>query len=83
MKSMYLLMIISNQNSMNKRVNSPNKMQRLHQQNRQLGALVFALNSPGPGRGEPAELVFPPGLEVVHPDGGQAAFTLIPSAFTG
>lgn len=35
MKSMYLLMIIRNQNSMNKVVNSPNKRQRLHQQNPQ------------------------------------------------
>lgn len=35
MKSMYLLMIICNQNSMNKVVNSPNKKQCLHQQNPQ------------------------------------------------
>lgn len=35
MKSMYLLMIICNQNSMNKVVNSPNKRQCLHQQNPQ------------------------------------------------
>lgn len=32
MKSMSLLMIIGNQNSMNKIVNSPNKRQCLHQQ---------------------------------------------------
>lgn len=37
MKSMYLLMIMRNQNSMNKVVNSPNKRQCLHQQNLQAG----------------------------------------------
>lgn len=51
MKSMYLLMIISNQNSMNKIVNSSNKMQCLHQQNRQPGTLVFVLNPLGDGQG--------------------------------
>lgn len=35
---------------MNKIVNFPNKMQRLHQQNHQPGTLVFALNSPGAGK---------------------------------
>lgn len=38
-------MIISNQNSMNKTVHSPNKMQCLHQQNHPLGTLAFV---PGP-----------------------------------
>lgn len=47
MKSEYLSMIISNQNSMNKIVNSPNKMQCLHQQNRPLGTLAFVLGPLG------------------------------------
>lgn len=41
---------------MNKIANSPNKMQCLHQQNHQPGTVVFVLESPGDGEGEPAEL---------------------------
>ena len=40
-------MIISNQNSMNKTVNPPNKMQRLHQQSHPLGTLAFVLGPLG------------------------------------
>ena len=51
MKSKYLRMIMSNQNSMNKILNVPNKRQCLHQQNHPPGTLVFVLDSSGTGKG--------------------------------
>lgn len=66
-KSVFLLMIISNQNAMNKSVNSANKMQYLHQQSHRQGPMAFARNSPGTvGSARHGE--------VVRPNGSLAAF---------
>lgn len=43
--------VISHRNAVSFTVNSPNKMQRRHQQSRQPGSRVFVLSSPGTGRG--------------------------------
>ena len=83
-------MIISNQNSMNKIVNSPNKMQCMHQQNCPLGTLAFVLSPLGASKERRRCCQTPAGMQAgvpASPRGTRrarlAACVLMASAFTG